>query len=39
MATLNRKGARGFEVQLQGAKCSDALLEKVIALLGKQLKS
>lgn len=39
IATLSRKGARGFEVQLQGAKCSDALLEKVSALLGKQLKS
>jgi ParB family chromosome partitioning protein len=39
LASLRRKGAKGFEVQLQQSKLTDALLDKVAALLGKQLKA
>lgn len=39
LASLRRKGAKGFEVQLHQAKLTDALLDKVAALLGKQLKA
>ena len=38
LASLRRKGTKGFEVQLHTAKLTDALLDKVLALLGKQLK-
>jgi ParB family transcriptional regulator, chromosome partitioning protein len=39
LANLRRRGSKGFEVQLQGGKVSEALLDKVAALLGKQLRS
>ncbi len=39
LASLRRKGAKGFEVQLHTAKLTDALLDKVATLLGKQLKA
>jgi hypothetical protein len=39
LANLRRKGSKGFEVQLQGGKLSEALLDKVATLLGKQLKA
>lgn len=38
LASLRRKGTKGFEVQLHTAKLTDALLDKVLALLGQQLK-
>ena len=38
LATLRRKGAKGFEVQLHAGKLTDGLLDKVATLLGKQLK-
>jgi ParB family chromosome partitioning protein len=38
LATLQRKGKRGFEVQVIGAALSDALLDKVAALLEKSLR-
>ena len=38
LASLRRKGPRGFEVQVQGARLNDALLDKVAAHLGKHLK-
>lgn len=39
LATLRRKGAKAFEVQLHAGKLTDSLLDKVAALLGKQLKA
>lgn len=39
VATLRRKGTKSFEVQLHTAKLTDALLDKVALLLGKQLKA
>lgn len=39
LASLRRKGAKGFEVQLHTSKLTDALLDRVAALLGKQLKA
>lgn len=39
LASLRRKGPKGFEVQLQSGKPTDALLDKVAAFLGKHLKS
>ena len=39
LATVQRKGKRGFEVQVVGAVLSDAILDKVAALLEKSLKS
>lgn len=39
LASLRRKGSKGFEVQLQNTKLTDALLDKVAALLGRHLKS
>lgn len=39
LATVQRKGKRGFEVQFVGALLSDAVLDKVVALLEKNLKS
>lgn len=38
LGSLRRKGTKGFEVQLHTAKLTDALLDKVLVLLGKQLK-
>lgn len=39
LATVQRKGKRGFEVQVVGALLSDAVMDKVAALLEKSLKS
>lgn len=39
LATVQRKGKRGFEVQVVGALLSDTVIDKVAALLEKSLKS
>lgn len=39
LASVQRKGKRGFEVQVFGTLLSDAVLDKVAALLEKSLKS
>lgn len=39
LATVQRKGKRSFEVQIDGAPVSDAVLDKVVALLEKVLSN
>ena len=39
LATVQRKGKRSFEVQMVGMPLSDAVLDKVAALLEKSLRT